>query len=485
MKYTKILILFILSIFIFSSCSLINFEKLKITFYPSEKDQIIGPDENISISFSITPNERTVEKAFKLSNKNGTVSGDFIWNSNVVTFTPHESWRLGEIYYIDLEGEIHTDRDLEFMVNESTTFFVGSKNDPPSIILTTPLDEEIIDVVTPLVLEFNKPIDTESFRINFSMIPSTDYILTWNLDEDEVTITPDDKWEPSTRYNWKIADELLCNDGIYITEPTEGHFLSTLDSEVELPIETQVSTYDINTNTLVPISTDLNNTQNGHSILFTFLEDMDFISFRESFQIEPDIAGDFIQYSSTQFIFQPQDLFAPQTSYTITLDTKLKDTSANPILEDQTFDFTTTDIPYQTITSVTAGAVSIHPLPIGTVPTIDLIENTGVISQVFTIIFSEEITEPNNRLNLVNNDITLEGVHPIDLSPLSLQLVSWTNSNTLVLTFRNFIYSDDISANRSNYYRLTIKGGNNSTINSSGSYLEEDLNATFITEDTP
>jgi hypothetical protein len=86
------------------ACGLISFEQLRVTSFPSERNQVISPTDTIFLDFSIPPDRAGAERLLKITSDRGTQNGDLIWDGNRLTFTPVPPLPLNTRHVLSLSG---------------------------------------------------------------------------------------------------------------------------------------------------------------------------------------------------------------------------------------------------------------------------------------------------------------------------------------------------------------------------------------------
>lgn len=480
---------FLVSIFVLflSSCSIISFEKITIECYPSERDAIINNEDSLRFTISPAPDRKTVERIFILELNDETIAGDFLWESNTFTFRPLQGWRWGERYTYGFEGEIKTEGDLEFSVIKTNTFYVEFNEPPLSITSFSPINENSTGVWDALTINFNKPVNPNSFLLEFNLTPGTDHTIEWIEDNTTVIITPKDRWDVNTRYKWGITRDLLAENGQRAEAAVSYYFTTNIDAICENEILLDLVLYDKDTMSYTLLNLDLDEVTADYQLLFRFPEFIEPESLENAYSIEPALSHQLIILSPTHAVIFPNETYTPGELYTIKIDETLSDISGNKLQDEISWQISCENIEFQEIIRITAlnnfalfeNGITSEPLPLHS-------PDGSEIYQMFTIYFSQPISDPDNQYQFVLNDLSIEGVFPISVTSPAIILINWINDTTLQVTYNEFAYSQDISANRINYYRFIIKGGTESTKTRSGSYLKEDFILNFsVGEDTP
>lgn len=182
-----------------------------------------------------------------------------------------------------------------------------------------------VTVGSSIFITFNRPMDRESVRVNFSISPHhtgkhlwpSDYILKF---------TPDSNLKHDTLYTIKVdkkAKDVVGNE-------MAATFESTFGTPMKSP--EVFSTYPTNIEQNVPRTAN---------IYINFSEPVDKTDSANAFRISPSLLGDFSWDDDDTLKFDPQTQLDENTIYTVTISTLVKDLAGNSMKEAYTFTFKT------------------------------------------------------------------------------------------------------------------------------------------------
>ncbi|MCP4416494.1 MAG: hypothetical protein GY805_07725, partial [Chloroflexi bacterium] len=180
------------------------------------------------------------------------------------------------------------------------------------------------DHLTPILLQFNYPIDHASFSDALQINPAISGKLSWSSDHTSVELLPDSQLPSDTAYTLTFADGLLDQDGRPLPKPEN---------------------IDFTTPPAILSATPRGLTHPAGSIHIRFDRLMDVASAEAAFQIEPATNGRF-QWQETTLTFIPEaGYLAENSSYTITIvPTVLSATGEAVLHDDYSWDFTTKEM---------------------------------------------------------------------------------------------------------------------------------------------
>ncbi len=175
-------------------------------FKPSDGSKFVEPDGPFVVTFNQPMDRASVEAGLKLRVESGSaVASSFAWSEgdSVVTLMPDQPLALGVAYRLEAPlglrgaagGGIQSHRIARFTVVE-----------PPRLIRTRPLDGESDAWRYDITLEYNNPMDFESFegRVSISGIEPDDIVVSpysWGRG----IVSVDVRLEPATKYTVRLA----------------------------------------------------------------------------------------------------------------------------------------------------------------------------------------------------------------------------------------------------------------------------------------
>jgi hypothetical protein len=180
-----------------------------------ERGEEQGLDEPIEIAFDQPMNRQTVEKAFAVE---PAVAGDFIWVSDTtLRFTPADEYERGQRYKVTIEASAESadglplNRSMELAF--STVGYLEVTEIQPA--------EGSVEVApdTTITVLFNRPVVPLTAIENLTGLPQPLTFVPpvtgqgeW-LNTSIYQFTPDEGFEPATKYTARVAAGLTAVDG--------------------------------------------------------------------------------------------------------------------------------------------------------------------------------------------------------------------------------------------------------------------------------
>lgn len=462
----------------FISCSLINFEEIKINDNRN-KNEFYFSEKTIDLDFSILPDYNSAEKIILLYKNNEKCKIIFSWNKSKCSIVPEDGWTKSADYNLIVSGELKTYDERFYSINFSDTFRYGNKDDV-FCLMNFENPKERNDALT---LTFSKPVNIYNFEHNFSISPSSEYIVTYNFEQTEIQVSPKDKWKINSNYTWKInrfdSENNICLDNNYSASfSTENDFcfpeIQSIAS-VSFP-DSSIDNVKING---INNGDDFSNLKNiflNDSLMFILSKECDLSSFENSFSISPSIDGTFTK-DKTNIFFIPKEPFSIGQEYKIYISKNYSDLNGIKAKKNTYAAF----IPENTFLipiNVTLNSIS----------NFDLYENENSTMQINSvniskngklfvqIDFSKEIS--HESLSQIEKIISLEPEFPLSIKIPKLTEISWTeNKKTVYLTYENL--SSSLTENY--FYKLTIFSNKDFYAAKNKEYMEKNLWTIFKT----
>lgn len=296
--------------------------------HPGDFEQGIVLDSVISMTFSETMNELTVEEAFSYTDDTtvfGPSHGTFTWNGNTTIFTPHTSFSFDTGYTVTLSSLASDINGNPLPTDFSWSFRTQIDSIPPEIIGTLPQGDNV-SVATEVSITFDEAMDKSSVEEAFILTPHINGTFRWQ--GNTVTFTPSTSLLFGTEYYVTVGIEVKDLLGNALDFPYQFSF--TTEPDVTPP---EVSDHS-------PVGSDL---LLDIIISITFNEPMDKESVEAAFEISPSAQGTF-SWDKNTLMFTPTDLQAG-TTYTITIS-GARDAAGNILETPYQFTFTTKADPY-------------------------------------------------------------------------------------------------------------------------------------------
>lgn len=477
MKHAKLSLILLFSI-IFSSCSIISFEKIIVDCnIPVELNYFT--QENITLIFSIAPDTKDIEHNVRLTVNNATTECDFTWDKNVLNIRPKTGWQYGSVYEFSITNSLRMEDNRHYKVDIRRIFYYGNQEEYLQLSKCNIKNDEVIKKDSQLEFTFNKPVDIISFKNNFSISPTVTYTLKFTENNKKVIITPVDGWITNSYYTWIISD-ITASDKYPLKKTYSQSFYAPQDTvkpEIQYlyPVSKNGEDYNWLTNkTLIDMNYD-----NHLGIVFT--EPVEFDTLKNAFTITPNIDGYLIPADSegTKFIYCIQTFWNAQTEYEIKISNSLKDKNNIPLYEDfityfkpanSLFHIEKVTVVKKSIPTETTDITEFNETPVY----IPLDETTDVYVKIK---FSKNVDDKYKPIAVKNTSLNSffpsTAVTPVVIS------TQWENDDsTLQIQYKGFSAS---TTEVKNYYKLTVSGGSNSILDENGNFLEEDLCVYIIT----
>ncbi len=474
------------SFLILQSCNIIDLTELNVSYYPSERDQIIKEDSTLWVSFSEEVNKDDAEELLQLVGPNGIIEGDFYWTNTKLNFKPYQSLITGYRYNFKYQGELETSSGLNFSVNSDIPFYAGTNESLPVLIDYSPFSGAITNVYEPIKFKFSKAMNTKLFEEYFSVNPSSELDFSWDDDKTTVTISPNKKWTNLSLLEWKLPTKITDSTGEPLPIEYSDNFLIQLDTTS--PELMYIVPSILNTTGQYSALTNLSleDVENSNDIYIEFDEGIDFSSLSSAFSITPDMDGHIKQLSNSKFVYIKGNDFEPDKEYSITIEKGMTDLSGNKIPADLNFTFKP-NIPPIVIEDISiiykGGNISISDAQFNSTKLIQMPasftyfgsnEKDYALQFVITINTSyleEEILAKQNLIQTIGCELTFPQSQSYS-SPY-LYNSNWNASgNSITLEFRGFAIATN---DEPIYYKFNMASGSSSSANKSGSYLLDDV----------
>ena len=241
--------------------------------------------------------------------------------------------------------EVHANRfeRLDFeLVNEI----------PPAALSTVPADEDTgIFVFENIQVLFTRTMDQPSVKNAFTVIPTASGTFSWDGSGKQVTFDPDDYLQPSTDYTVTVTDSARDIYGHYLDGDGDGleggdYAFGFRTTRLDTTGPQVISTYPVqgeeNARIDAVISAEFDEFIDPSTIIpqNVVLKDGSGVPVPRSF--------DYLETGSHGVIFIiPADLLNPGETYTVTLNSWIKDLFHNEMSETYQWSFTTSTENYQ------------------------------------------------------------------------------------------------------------------------------------------
>lgn len=450
----------------FLSCSIISFEELSISSNISTNETYFSENE-ISLTFSITPDYDTAEKLITLKEDSSTIELTFTWNNNTCKIKPVSDFKKNARYILQLNGNLSTKDNRTYETNFLRTFIYGTQDD--YFVLASFENPDVGTNTETITLTFNKPVNISNFEDNFSINPHISTERTYSSDKKTITISPETKWPVNTYFTWNIKK--LTSEENYETRREYSQTFCYIHDYLQPGL----------------VSSNLNDRKITDTLSFTFNKIINLQSFEKYFSITPYIKGYYTQEETT-ITFHPLSNFEIKKEYTIQFSQKITDENSIPLYKDiyKTFIPTNDFLKIQSISineiqnialseDLEISSTTLNSQTTTTTNTTPQINITNTDTLFIEIIFSKPISK--DKLTSAEKAITLEAQFPPDVSYPKLTSLNWNTDKTkLSMTYSNISksYQDVL-------YKLTVNSSKTYFLTEDEEYMEKDTCVHFKT----
>lgn len=237
-----------------------------------------------------------------------TISPTFPFSLNTMTRTvtimPDETLTPGQTYYFTLDQTAVDHNGLAL----SQPFVWELRMAPTFNEAKNLWDPARGEAVT---FHFNYPVDPTSF--NLTLTPSLDGTISWNSQQTVFSYTLTARPPGNMNYTFTLPETLLDHQGdaLLLTE----HTFTMQTAERIYSVKPTANDDPVSLMTPVQIS---------------FKIAMDRVTTENAFHITPTVAGEFVWQGNT-LEFRPTERLAPETVYTVTIDSTATDSNGDPI----------------------------------------------------------------------------------------------------------------------------------------------------------
>jgi hypothetical protein len=346
----KLFILVIINIFSFISCDILRTSLFEVTSwtpgegYQSELDKIV-----ISFDFSNEPDKASIEKNFSLTGDGNSVRGNFLWNSNKMTFSPLTPLEINIDYSINLSADAHDTNGLSMDEPFNRSFTTRPDNTRPVLLSSYPeMYSEVTDPRTEIRLEFSLPIPLKTLYDNVSFIPSMTGI--WRLENDEklAIFTPLEQWSQKTRYEIRFSTSLSDNNGMNIGNDFYCVFTTITDTDIPYLVNAVRVTNKNKQILLLPdrgysgaaeSPVENQDWEKDDKLLLVFSKPLDSISVKNYISVDdgPNLILETSAGLQTDHIFRFDTIPVFESRFTIRIKPGIKDASGNEIKDEYIF----------------------------------------------------------------------------------------------------------------------------------------------------
>ncbi len=212
------------------------------------------------------------------------------------------------------------------------TVSCGPKEPPavPRVVRQTPLPSEELAVKSPLVVEFNQPMDPKSLEGQVRIEPAVPG--QWVVQDRRLVFQPAEPLQPATAYRVVLGAGVKSSAGLPLADEVVLRFQTvgnlrvsqTQPADGAAEVERDIAITVIFNRPVVPL-TDLKRGQ----------------GLPQPLRLEPPVAGTGEWLNTSIYIFRPAEGLAGSTTYRATVPAGLQDTTGSVLTEDYSWTFTT------------------------------------------------------------------------------------------------------------------------------------------------
>ncbi len=424
------------------------------------------------IEFSVPPKKTDTQSLLTVSSPSGPVDGSLSWKGSRLLFTPVPELARGIRYVLRCEGSVRAEDGRVFEADHTVPFYVETDALPPRL-LSWEAGGSTAAVDSPLRLIFSLPMNRRNVERNMIVQPGTPVTWNWNADSTEATLAPKELWEIHTLYRWRIPSQTESLSGLHMQQSRKGTFFTGADDISPSVIR------------MVPAAeagdTFLEQTGLGYRdlLLVEFSEEIAPGTLEEAWRIQPGMDGVLTAAAPFTYVFLPDTGWRMNTEYRVTIDSRLSDMAGNTMLTPYTAALVP-DIPLQHVTAVTVawdtGSVVFDDTQFNTFAplTTGVMDVAGDAGNHVEVSFAEPFEEP--RASALAQGVSIHPYFPDSITATpAVESLNWTTPTTLSISFAGYDRPTVAQSQEEKwYYKLTIPGGREATVNQYGSFLEEE-----------
>jgi hypothetical protein len=445
----------------------VSFDYLDVSCSIPE-DEAYFTGDRIRIDFSRNPDREDAERQIKFLEKGAVAETVFAWEGASLLVKPKKPWQKGQSYSLSLEGSLLMDDGGIYTVRFYRAFSYGGE-------VFELLDSSFAGDTLSLV--FSKPPLVTSFNEKFSLSPAAEYLAEFSPAGATVTVRPREAWGLDVSYLWEVKN-MVSADGWLMGKEFSGTFQGPRDTSLPRLLEICPVSFD-NPPALwyrgLPLDGNLLEWQ---GIGFVFSKPMDEASVKGGISFAPGLKGYFVKEGEERFIFIPEEPYRLEQEYRILAADTVKDRMGISLFQPVQVFFTGAGR-YLAVNSLTLDDSNVPLLPGGAIQEHSHAPVTppALFRLRAYIKFSAAI--PLEKRKAAMDAISLSVLFPPSARNPALLGAQWYNDGSLLsLTWEDISQS---SITVSNYYRLSIIGGEKGPQNAAGEYLKEDLWFVFCT----
>ncbi|MDR0388707.1 MAG: Ig-like domain-containing protein [Spirochaetaceae bacterium] len=458
-----------LAVFLAASCGFADLRPVPYTTVPERAYGVLyGSYAPVLVRFGTEMVQSEAEKLISISFREGPVSGDLGWDGNTLYFTPRSPWSAGLQYTLSLNGNAFAKDGRELRVSSYMPFYAEKTGALPFLRSFSPGDGISVGVNPEegalLVLEFSESMDRKSTEYAFTWDCPGDKDVLWYNDDRSLELRPKEKLNPWTAYHWSISTRAKSRDGIPLAGKYEGTFITNRDTLI--PAVERCFPLAASGPAWVETGGNIGDgLGSGGAIGVGFTKAMNRESMLRSLRFEPGLAGRTEQLDDRTIVFIPEQEWARETVYTLTVSRDTQDLSGLKLGEDHRV-FFTPDLPYLDLRFIaidTYAPFTGADLADGNCLRVSL---SDPLVLRLTLGFSLNLS--GAAITAAFSRISLTPFFPPNLPAIALRSASLESEDALSLEW------EGLAGGAGHYYRLFIPGGKGGIHNGGGAFFRED-----------
>lgn len=289
---------------------------------------------NLTATFSEAMNPSSVNTTtFKLSDANGSVAGTVTMSGRTATFTPFSRLLPNTLYNGTITTGVRNGGGNGLAIDYEWVFVTEAVPEVTGVVPT--VDGFGVPITGKVAASFTKPVNPNTVNTSTFVVRQGGNVVPGTVSTvgPAVVFDPTGNFSPNTTYTATITTDVTDLSGNHLAMPYTWSFSTGSAVDGSAPTVTASSPASGETN--VP---------RGGVIQVYFSEPIDPTTLTTtSFTVRAgsNHAVGVVSYPETIGIFTPSVLLAPNTVYTVTITTALKDISGNALASQKTWTFTT------------------------------------------------------------------------------------------------------------------------------------------------
>lgn len=445
-----------------------------VSITPAPECTAVFPDTSVVVVFSRSMDTVKTNEEFSLSSSTGRIDGYYSWDGSgkAMTFTPRSALPMAGKYTVRITKNAE-DADGNDLKGEFLSFFyTGGDLGQPVVVSYTPAANSIGNPEScSVTVTFSEPVDMNSVYSGIVISPAVEGYFEASADPAEIVFTPLYGFSYGVTYKVSINVDVMDIAGNRLLAPEAFNF--TVGDDFTRPL---LAVYQ---NLATPLYFDesriISGAEKDRSITIDFSEQVQTDNIASSVTISPSVpfyittavAADGGVTFTRGVINFTENLLCEET-YTLRINSTVKDMQGNPLDHDYRFVFRTDGAGSVMPVVIGIGDIAADDSitywePAGDVITLSLRDNSGLYDNI-GVAFSASIN-PNT---LVINVETVAGNGGI---PSAVNR-DWPMSADNDFTMVKFGLYEVLHGNT---YKIVIKGGKNGLKDSNGNYMKEDF----------